>query len=171
MGLLPVVQDKVLVTMHRRENHHNMKEWFETINNIAKENSDLQFILPLHPNPNVSKHKRVLTDVAVVDPMSYEECIETIRTCKAIITDSGGIQEESSFLKKKCIVCRKVSERHEGVGTFAFMCANPKELKPKFDSIIKSQEFIVNEECPYGDGHAAQKILGVLQDEICCHRR
>ena len=171
VGLLPVVQDKVLVTMHRRENHHNMKEWFETINNIAKENSDLQFILPLHPNPNVSKHKRVLTDVAVVDPMSYEECIETIRTCKAIITDSGGIQEESSFLKKKCIVCRKVSERHEGVGTFAFMCANPKELKPKFDSIIKSQEFIVNEECPYGDGHAAQKILGVLQDEICCHRR
>ena len=171
VGLAPEVTDKVLVTMHRRENHHNMDEWFQAINNLAKENPSLEFIIPLHPNPNVSKHKEILTNVKVVPPMSYDKCIEIIRTCKTIITDSGGIQEESAFLKKKCIVCRRWSERQEGVNIFAFMCAQPSLLKVNFDGIIQSQEFIVNEECPYGDGNAAQKILEVLKDEIGCNRR
>jgi len=166
VGLIPALEDKVLVTMHRRENHHNMDEWFEEINKLAKENPALDFVLPLHPNPSVSKHQHILTDVTVADPFSYDECIEFIRTCKAIITDSGGIQEEASFLKKKCIVCRKVTERAEGIGSFAFMCKNPNELKPIFDGIINSGEFIVNEDCPYGDGAASKRILEVLKDEI-----
>jgi len=164
-GLTPVVQDKVLVTMHRRENHHNMDEWFEQINKLAKENPTLDFVIPLHPNPNVCKHKHILTHVTVAEPFSYDECVEFIRTCKTIITDSGGIQEESSFLKKKCIVCRKVSEKSEGVGTFAFMCEEPSKLKGIFDGIINSGEFIVQEQCPYGDGHAAEKIKEILKLE------
>lgn len=166
IGLTPVVEDKVLVTMHRRENHHNMDEWFEKINNLAKENPSLDFVIPLHPNPNVCKHKHILTHVTVADPFSYDQCVEFIRTCKTIITDSGGIQEESSFLKKKCIVCRKISERSEGVGTFAFMCGEPSRLKGIFDGIINRGSFIVNQDCPYGDGKASQKILEVLSNEI-----
>ena len=164
-GMEPEVQDKVLVTMHRRENHENIKEWFEEINKIAKDYPELEFMMPLHPNPNVVRHKDILTDVRVVDPLSHAECIEFVRTCKTIITDSGGIQEESSFLKKKCIVCRKVTERAEGIGSFSFMCKNPNELKSIFDGIINSGEFLVDEECPYGDGLAAEKIKKILRLE------
>ena len=78
-GMEPEVQDKVLVTMHRRENHENIKEWFEEINKIAKDYPELEFMMPLHPNPNVVRHKDILTDVRVVDPLSHAECIEFIR--------------------------------------------------------------------------------------------
>ena len=171
IGLSPEIENKVLVTMHRRENHKRIKEWFRIINDLAIENPELEFVLPLHPNPNVSKYRFQLKNVTVVDPLSYDDCLDFIRTCKVIITDSGGIQEESSFLKKKCIVCRKTSERAEGVGTFAFMCPHPNMLKPAFDGIIESGEFIVNEDCPYGDGKASQRIVKVLDNEICSNRR
>ena len=171
IGLSPEIENKVLVTMHRRENHKRIKEWFRIINDLAIENPELEFVLPLHPNPNVSKYRFQLKNVTVVDPLSYDECLDFIRTCKVIITDSGGIQEESSFLKKKCIVCRKTSERAEGVGTFAFMCPHPNMLKPAFDGIIQSGEFIVNEDCPYGDGKASERIVKVLNNEICSNRR
>tara|TARA_R110000765_G_scaffold330053_1_gene420837 strand:- start:170 stop:1174 length:1005 start_codon:yes stop_codon:yes gene_type:complete len=161
-GMEPEVQEKVLVTMHRRENHENIKEWFEEINKIAKDYPELEFMMPLHPNPNVVRHKDILTDVRVVDPLSHAECIEFIRTCKTIITDSGGIQEESSFFKKKCIVCRKITERKEGIGVFAFMCPSPQDLSNVFDGIINKGEFLVDEECPYGDGLAAQYIKNIF---------
>ena len=166
LGLSPEIENKVLVTMHRRENHKRIKEWFRIINDLAVENPELEFVLPLHPNPNVSKYRFQLKNVTVVDPLSYDDCLDFIRTCKVIITDSGGIQEESSFLKKKCIVCRKTSERAEGLGTFAFMCPHPNMLKPVFDGIIQSGEFIVNEDCPYGDGKASERIIKVLKNEI-----
>jgi len=171
IGLSPEIENKVLVTMHRRENHKRIKEWFRIINDLAIENPELEFVLPLHPNPNVSKYRFQLKNVTVVDPLSYDDCLDFIRTCKVIITDSGGIQEESSFLKKKCIVCRKTSERAEGVGTFAFMCPHPNMLKPAFDGIIQSGEFIVDEDCPYGDGKASERIVKVLNNEICSNRR
>ena len=171
LGLSPEIENKVLVTMHRRENHKRIKEWFRIINDLAIENPELEFVLPLHPNPNVSKYRFQLKNVTGVDPLSYDDCLDFIRTCKVIITDSGGIQEESSFLKKKCIVCRKTSERAEGEGTFAFMCPHPNTLKPAFDGIIQSGEFIVNEDCPYGDGKASERIVKVLKNEICSNGR
>ena len=69
------------------------------------------------------------------------------------------------IFKKKCIVCRKVTERAEGIGTFAYICKKPSSLVPLFESIISSGEFIVEEECPYGDGHAAENILEILKTE------
>ena len=165
-GLTPEVTNKVLVTMHRRENHKCMGEWFNEINLIATKYNDLEFILPIHPNPNVYKYKNILTNVKVIDPLSYDECIELIRVCKTIITDSGGIQEESAFLKKKCIVCREISERSEGVGTFAYMCKNPEDLSEIFDRIINSDQFIVNKKCPYGDGQSSRRILNILNESL-----
>ena len=57
--------NKVLVTLHRRENHHQMGKWFEEVNKLAKINPELEFILPIHPNPNVKKHKHLLTNINV----------------------------------------------------------------------------------------------------------
>ncbi len=58
--------DIVLVTMHRRENHHCMQEWFSYINDLASEYTNLKFILPIHPNPNVQKHKHILTNIEII---------------------------------------------------------------------------------------------------------
>tara|TARA_B100000287_G_scaffold400075_1_gene418961 strand:- start:296 stop:1303 length:1008 start_codon:yes stop_codon:yes gene_type:complete len=156
--------DKVLVTMHRRENHHNMDEWFKEINQLAIDNPELKFEIPLHPNPNVKKHKDLLTHIKVVSPFNYETMIDEISKCRFLISDSGGIQEESSFLNKKVIVCRKITERPESVGKHSFMCGEPSELKGLFYSL--KDNYMVDLECPYGDGQSSQKIVNYLKEKI-----
>ena len=156
--------NKVVVTMHRRENHHNMDEWFKAIDKLAESNKNLDFIIPLHPNPNVKKHSHLLKNLKIVEPMEYNEFIKLLAQTRLVITDSGGLQEETSFLKKKCIVCRKKTERAEGVGTFAFMCLEPQELEGIFNKV--NDDHIPVGDCPYGDGYASEKVFEVLRDEI-----
>ena len=155
----------VLVTLHRRENHEIMDKWFESLNKVCEENQDLNFILPIHPNPNVQKYKELLNKkIKVVDPMSHNELIETLIGCKFVITDSGGIQEESSFLNKKSIVCRKTTERPEGITTgHLLLCVNPEDLPTFVYNLNKN--FYINNECPYGDGNSSIKILNILKND------
>ena len=151
----------VLITMHRRENHAHMNEWFTVINDIAKEHSHLNFVFPIHPNPNVQKHKNLLTHVNVIEPLEYNELLNMLVKCKFVITDSGGLQEEGSFFNKRVIVCRKTTERPEGISTgHSIMCLSPKELKNIVETV--NEDYIIKEECPYGDGKSAQRIKEIL---------
>jgi UDP-N-acetylglucosamine 2-epimerase len=152
--------NKVLVTMHRRENHENIHEWFNVINELAKKHDELEFILPLHPNPNVQKHKSILTHVKIVEPLKHEELLDLLVKTRLVITDSGGIQEECSFFNKKCLVCRKVTERPESVNLTSFLINEPKDLVSIFNSHIN--DYSVNIESPYGDGKSSIKICNIL---------
>jgi len=156
--------NKVLVTMHRRENHENIHLWFEEINNLAIKHNDLEFILPLHPNPNVQKHKNILTNVTIVPPMNHDELLKLLVKTKLVITDSGGIQEECSFFNKKCLVCRKITERPESLGLTSFLIDEPKNLNEYFDFHLKKHE--INIQSPYGDGYSATKIVNILKKVI-----
>ncbi len=153
--------NKVLVTMHRRENHENIHEWFYEINELAKKHTELEFILPLHPNPNVQKHKSILTQVKLIEPLNHQDLLELLVKTKLVITDSGGIQEECSFFNKKCLVCRKVTERPESINLTSFLINEPKDLSTIFESHIEG--YIVNVESPYGDGKSAIKISEILK--------
>lgn len=153
--------NKVLVTLHRRENHDILDKWFTEINELAKSYPKLEFILPLHPNPNVQKHKNILTDVNVVEPLKYEKLLELLSSCRLVITDSGGLQEESSFLNKKCLVCRKVTERPEAIGSSSFMVKDPKHLSEVF--IEHVDNYKINIKCPFGNGNSAQIIVEVIR--------
>jgi UDP-N-acetylglucosamine 2-epimerase (non-hydrolysing) len=153
--------NKILVTIHRRENHSIALKWFKNINEIAKNNKHLEFILPLHPNPNIQKHKEILTDVTITDPLSHEELINVLAHCKLVITDSGGLQEEGAFLNKKIIVCRQTTERPEGIETgHLYLCENANNLDQIFNELINN--FYISAPCPYGDGHSSQKIKNIL---------
>jgi UDP-N-acetylglucosamine 2-epimerase (non-hydrolysing) len=98
------IENVVLITLHRRENHDRIDEWFTEIEKLAIDFPDYEFILPIHPNPNVQKHRKILKQVNVVNPLNHSEIIDIVKRCKLIITDSGGIQEEASFLKKRTII-------------------------------------------------------------------
>ena len=162
VGIVPEYKDTVIVTMHRRENHHNIDEWFKEIDQLAEMYSDLEFILPIHPNPNVKKHQHILKHIKIIAPMVYDEFIEKLAKCRLIITDSGGIQEEASFLRKKCLVCRKTTERTEGMGVFSELVKNPKDLKRAF--VLANDDYVPDKftKCPYGDGRSAEKIAKIL---------
>jgi UDP-N-acetylglucosamine 2-epimerase len=154
--------NKILITLHRRENHYWMDKWFIKINKLAKSYPEYEFIIPLHPNPNVQKHKNLLKNVKVIDSLPYEELLELLIKTRLVITDSGGIQEECSFFNKKCLTCRKVTERPEAIGQSTFMVKEPDELIEIFNQHIDDYE--INYESPFGDGHAAEKIMTILNE-------
>lgn len=157
----PKETNLVLVTLHRRENHDIMDVWFEEINKIAIEHPEIKFVLPIHPNPSVKKHRDLLTNVEVVDPIPHDQLVNMIAESCVIITDSGGIQEEGSFFNKKVIVCRKVTERPESLTLTSFLCPYPKELSTLFNKILNMK--IADHRCPYGDGNAARDIVELLE--------
>jgi len=156
--------NKILITLHRNENIKLISEWFTSLNNLAIENPELEFIIPMHLNPEIRKHRHILSNVNVVDPMGHNELIGCIKDCKFIISDSGGIQEEGSFFNKKIIVCRKTTERPEGCDTGHLkLCDTPNDLKNIFYEYLK--DYMINKPCPYGDGYSAKRIKKVLTNE------
>jgi UDP-N-acetylglucosamine 2-epimerase (non-hydrolysing) len=158
-------KDKILITLHRRENHFWINEWFIKIDNLAKKYSHLEFVLPIHPNPNVIKHRDLLKNVKVVEPLPYDQLIELLIDCKLIITDSGGLQEEGSFFNKKVIVCRKTTERPEGINTgHLHLCPSPDNLENIFDNLIA--RYSINSECPYGDGYSSERVAKIINEKI-----
>ena len=96
--------------------------------------------------------------------MSHEELLELLVKTKLVITDSGGIQEECSFFNKKCLTCRKVSERPEAQNQSTFIIKKPSDLIYAFQKHVENHE--INYECPFGDGHSAEKIYNILKEII-----
>ncbi len=155
--------EKVLVTLHRWENHHWMDEWFTELNNIAKKYSNLEFIIPLHHNPAVRKHSHLLTNVTIVPALPHDEMLELMSQSKFIISDSGGLQEEGAFLNKKVIVCRDVTERPEGIYTgHLHLCHKPSDLPALVDKI--NRDYIIKKDSPYGKGDTAIRVKQILYD-------
>ncbi len=149
--------NQVLVTMHRRDNHEIMDKWFEEIENIANKYLEIEFMIPLHPNPNVQKHRNIFKKVKVIEPLEHSDIINYVKKCRFVISDSGGLQEECSFLNKKIIVCRKTTERPESVGVHSFICNEPSKLSKMVYETIQNYE--VYAECPFGDGKTYKKIM------------
>lgn len=155
----------VLITLHRRENHHWMKDWFIAINNIAKNHTDLNFVFPIHPNPNVQKYKNIINakNIKVIEPLNHNDLLNILIKTKIVITDSGGIQEECSFFNKKCLVCRKITERPEVVNHSSFIVSTPYDLEYIFNEHINN--YHINIACPYGDGYSSKKIIDILTND------
>lgn len=156
--------DIVLVTLHRRENHNIIQEWFKKINELAIEYPNIKFILPLHPNPNIKQYKNLLKNINVIKPLSHDKLLNILIKCKLVITDSGGLQEECSFLNKKCLVCREITERTESIGKSTFIVNSPAKLKNIFKDHILN--FEINYKSPFGDGYSSKKICNILNREL-----
>lgn len=151
----------VLVTMHRRENLANIEEWFKAIEALAHRLRGVtQFILPVHPNPRIREAaSKILKAVEVVPPLPHDQLLEHIAKCKCVISDSGGIQEEASFYRKKVLVCRKVTERR---AQNQFIVQEPKALAKAYFDITADP--ICTEKCPFGDGKASKRIAGIIHE-------
>jgi UDP-N-acetylglucosamine 2-epimerase len=161
--LTPSYGEKVLVTLHRRENLPILAEYFTQLNNIAGLFQSTNFLFPMHPNPKIQALRSLLTseNIHVVPPVPYHNFIIDLAQCKFIISDSGGIQEEASFLKKRIIVCREFTERPEILNDFGFLCKRPRDL-PLFFTAMKDN-FKIDLPSPYGDGRAAEKVVNIIQ--------
>ncbi|HAI38797.1 MAG TPA: UDP-N-acetylglucosamine 2-epimerase (non-hydrolyzing), partial [Maribacter sp.] len=97
----------------------------------------LEFYYPMHPNPQIQQHKNKLTNVNIIEPLNHDDLINLMKTCNFIITDSGGIQEEASFLKIPTLVCRDSTERTEILNLTSWLVA-PDNLVSFVEMIDKN---------------------------------
>jgi UDP-N-acetylglucosamine 2-epimerase (non-hydrolysing) len=169
----------VLITGHRRE---NFGEGFinicEAIRDLAHDHQDVDFVYPVHLNPNVRKPvKEILgindngsdRNIYLIEPVQYLPFIYLMQKCSLVLTDSGGIQEEAPGLGKPVLVMRGTTERPEGVdaGTVRLTGADRQTITgeasklPTDYSYYKKMSEAVN---PYGDGKAAGRIANELID-------
>ena len=110
----------VLVTTHRRENFGGpLRSICAAIRELADRFPELQFVLPVHPNPEVKLTvETLLCDLPgmhLIAPVDYLEFVHLLARADLVLTDSGGVQEEAPSLGKPVLVLREVTERPEGV--------------------------------------------------------
>lgn len=149
--------DKVLITLHRRENFGaKLERMITQLEELAQAHPELKFIFPMHPNPNVQKYRSKLTKVNVVSPLNYKEMIQMMATIKFAISDSGGIQEECAAFKKKVLVCRDTTERPDSIQVGLAKLIST-DIKENFDWANESPKW--NGVNPYGDGNASRYIV------------
>ena len=157
------IGDKVIVTLHRRENWHQIKAFFEVIEKLASTYPQLTFILPIHPNPEIKKLGSMFHHVKVIDPVPHDVMCKLLAECNCIISDSGGIQEEASFLGKRVFCCRKITERIELINDYLTYTPTPEELCSAF----LPQTTLLPTSTVYGDGKAYLKINTYLKNILC----
>lgn len=161
--------NEVIVTLHRRENKDLFEDMLRQLNKIAIDNKNLKFIFPVHPNPIIQKQVEILKadNIELRQPMPYEPFVRLLRSCRAIITDSGGIQEEAVCLKKKVLICRNNTEREEGVniGICRIVGTN---IVDNFKWLL--EDFSGEYDNPYGSGDACDKIIKTLEG-LDCHNK
>ena len=159
------IQNYILCTIHRAENTDNeqrLRDIFEALNEIAKEN---QIILPLHPRTKniLNNLKLNIQNLTLIDPVGYLEMVWLIDNCSLVMTDSGGLQKEAYFFEKQCITLRDETEWVElvelGVNSLVGADYNKIIDAYKNNSTFNTQHSKLN---LYGGGKASENIIKEL---------
>jgi UDP-N-acetylglucosamine 2-epimerase (non-hydrolysing) len=163
----------ILVTAHRRENFGApFERIFGAIRDLAGEyGSRIHFIYPVHLNPHVQKpaHHLLgdLPNVSLVRPLDYLPMAYWMKRAAFILTDSGGLQEEAPALGTPVLVLRERTERPEALeaGTARLVGSDPARILAESRRLLddpQAYEAMAQAKNPFGDGHAAERIVKAL---------
>lgn len=164
----------VLVTGHRRENFGGGFENICAALATIAQRGDVEVLYPVHLNPNVQEPvKRILGDasnVYLIPPLDYLPFVYLMDRAYLLLTDSGGIQEEAPSLGKPVLVMRDATERPEGLeaGTVKLVGTNADAIVAATFELLDERsvyQCMASASNPYGDGHAAERIVSALLGE------
>jgi len=161
----------ILVTAHRRENFGAPLAGICTALQTLAARGDVQVVYPVHRNPHVWQpvHAALagVPGITLLPPVDYRTLVWLLERCTLVLTDSGGIQEEAPSLGKPVLVLREVTERPEGVeaGTARVVGTDPSRIMAEASRLLDNEEAykaMARAVNPYGDGHAAERIVAAL---------
>lgn len=165
----------LLVTAHRRENFGAPLERIcSAVLALAEKFTDLTIVLPVHPNPAVhaaiNTRLRNRERILLVDPLSYPEFVHLMKGAALILSDSGGVQEEAPTVRIPVLVMREITERPEAVesGWAQLVGTSTEEIVSRASAWLSGEKAAPPSGAPnpFGDGHAAEKILHSLSSFI-----
>ncbi len=164
----------VLITAHRRESFGEpFRQLCGAIRALALdfEKQGIQFIYPVHLNPNVRAPVLELLSgiptLHLVEPLDYRTFVAAMAGARLILTDSGGVQEEAPGLGVPVLVMRETTERPEGVAAgVARLIGTGKDAIVRGASALLADPALckrmVSAKNPFGDGHASARIADLL---------
>lgn len=169
-------RDLVLITTHRRENFgQGLESICQAIQSLSASHPELGFVFPVHLNPNVRDVVKTRLDgipnLRMIEPVDFEASLYLQNRSRLILTDSGGIQEESPSFGVPAVVMREHTERREGIDAgFATLAGTDTERiledahhwldNPALSSALKLKPN------PYGDGQASYRIIKRLLEDL-----
>lgn len=165
----------VLITGHRRENFgQGFHDICESIAALADRFPDVEFVYPVHLNPNVQEPvHRILGErknIHLLEPKAYPEFVWLMDRSTVILTDSGGVQEEAPSLQKPILVMRETTERPEALdaGAVELVGTSQQAIVDGVSRLLtdaaeyRRRQIEVN---PYGDGRAAARIVQLMLEQ------
>jgi UDP-N-acetylglucosamine 2-epimerase (non-hydrolysing) len=163
----------VLMTAHRRENFGEpLENICSALRTLALHYGEsIRIVYPVHLNPNVQEPVyRLLGEIPniiLLPPLDYLPMVHLMKRATLVLTDSGGLQEEAPGLGVPVLVLRAVTERPEGVeaGTVRLVGTDPGEIVKQTKLLLDDAaafEAMARAINPYGDGHAAERIVQAL---------
>ena len=166
----------LLVTAHRRENHGApLRAICQALKQLVDQFDDIEMVFPVHLNPNVrslvNEELSGIPRIHLIEPTSYRDLLGLMRRCYLILTDSGGIQEESVSFHKPVLVLREVTERPEvvEVGAGLVIGVDTERIVQEVSALLNDEEQyqrMSSAENPFGDGHAAERIVKILAERL-----
>ena len=168
----------VLITGHRRENFgEGFIHMVTAIKNLKNKYPDVDFVYPMHLNPNVRKpiHEVFGEDLSnlenmfFIEPLQYLEFVYLMEKATIVLTDSGGIQEEAPGLGKPVLVMRDTTERPEALasGTVHLVGTDYQKIMDEVSTLLEDEnayEKMSKAVNPYGDGKACERIVKILAE-------
>ncbi len=162
-----------VLTVHRRENWgEGLSRIARAISQLAREFPEVDFICPLHPNPLVRESFETLPpreNFRILDPLPHNEFVNLLAGSQLILTDSGGIQEESTVLGVPVVILREETERPEVVDAgWGFIAGTDEDqilalarglLQQRLDNL-----FAAPDESPFGDGNAGTRAAEAISE-------
>lgn len=162
----------IVMTMHRPANVDEEAQLKALMEQIINNVHGLPIIFPIHPRTakifynlwgDEAQLRQLFPNLHIVDPMGYLEFNYLVERAKAVVTDSGGITEETTVMGVPCITLRDNTERPETctIGTNRLIGTRPEAIKPALD-VLFAGEWQTGEIPPLWDGHAAERIVEIL---------
>lgn len=166
----------ILVTAHRRESFGEpLEEVFSAIRDFSRDYADqVEVVYPVHRNPRVwgPAHAVLggIKNVHLIEPVDYLTMVSLMERAYLILTDSGGIQEEAPALGVPVLVLRELTERPEAIeaGTALLVGTDRGRIMDGVVRLLddrKSYQAMARARNPFGDGHAAERIVAALLGE------
>ena len=173
LGLME--KNYVVMTMHRPANVDEERHLKALMEQIITNVHGLPIIFPIHPRTakifynlwgNEEQLAKLFPNLHIVAPMGYLEFNYLVEHAKVVVTDSGGITEETTVMGVPCITLRDNTERPETctIGTNRLIGTNPQAVKPALDALFAGQ-WQLGAIPPLWDGHAAERIVEILYTE------
>lgn len=155
----------ILTTIHRKENLDSKQRLATIFSNLDLINEQIKILMPLHPHTrNVLNEFNIKSKIDFIEPMGYLTLLKSLDGCELVITDSGGLQKEAYFARKKCLTVRSETEWTELTKGGINILSEP-------ESIAVNLESLMNKECDfstnfYGDGKSSTIIFDSIKSYL-----